>query len=106
MNLEDRVTIELSLSDAIRAYYVLGRTNGGGYELWTTLGEKLGIKYAKVLSTDEERELNNTLNVNEYAKIRRMLEDAYMREIHKQTTLMKIDELQKQIDELKGSIEQ
>lgn len=106
MKLDDKVTIEMTVKDALKAYVVLGKTNGTHGEIWHTLGDVLGVHnlrlYGPLCKTDA---VANAIDYVNYVKVEKIVEDIYLQAIDNIEKLKKIDELQKQIDALKESIE-
>lgn len=107
MNLDNSVTIEMTVRDALKAYVVLGKTNGSHGEIWHTLGEALGVHHLRLYGPKcKVNDIGNAIGYVNYNKIQNIAEEIYLNAISNTEKLKKIDELQKQIDELKESIDQ
>lgn len=108
MKLDQKITIDLTVKDAIKAYVVMGKTNGTHGQIWHTLGEALGVHHLRLYgpTTCEYAEIKNEINYVNYVKIENIAEKIYLKAIDNIEKLKKIDELQSQIDKLKESIEQ
>ena len=99
--LKKEITITTTVRDALRAYAVLGVTNGAVDDLYYTLEANL----RSFGDTDEvERIAGEKLKNGSYWSIQLGLEEAFLR-VNKTETELQIDKLEENVKELQAQIQ-